>query len=90
MISSKIVKEYGYLSHNGKIIEVDDEQVMIFTKSDPGTFNMTYDERETKKNDTTVSINPITKYKTIANFLAKLDPRGVNCPKKKQEVTASP
>ena len=49
MISSKIVKEYGYLSHNGKIIEVDDEQVMIFTKSDPGTFNMTYDERETKK-----------------------------------------
>ena len=38
----------------------------FFTESDLGPFNMTSDKRAVTKHDTTVSIYPITKYKTVS------------------------
>ena len=51
---------------------------------------MAYEKRAMEKHDNTVSINSITKDKTIDIVLDKLEPRGVDLKQKKQEGTARP
>ena len=61
ILSLKIVNQYEYISHHSQILEVGGEQVIFFTESYIGPLNMTSEKRVMTKDDTTVSIDSITK-----------------------------
>ena len=56
--------------------------MMVFNESDLGPFNVNYEQRALTKHGITVSVKPITKDKTIADFFSKMEPRGVDCKQK--------
>ena len=85
MRPSTIAEEDGYLGPHDRVLEVGDEQAMVFTHQDSGPFWLSKEKQEQSRKDHYTRISPFTKKLTIHELADKLGAKGHVCKGKRRK-----